>query len=93
MNDQVELSGKQLMISLFFISFFSESGSLYVAQTDLELAILLPHPPKCWNYGHGPGSFFNFFKIIANVCMNMRKCLAFNTISYQVLEESSLASI
>jgi hypothetical protein len=28
----------------------SVTGSCYVAQASLELEILLPHPPKCWDY-------------------------------------------
>jgi hypothetical protein len=27
--------------------------SCYVAQTGLELKILLSQPPKCWDYRHG----------------------------------------
>jgi hypothetical protein len=27
---------------------FFETGSLYIAQTDLEFVILLPQPPQCW---------------------------------------------
>jgi hypothetical protein len=34
--------------SLYF--WFFETGSGYVAQTALELKILLPPPPKCWDY-------------------------------------------
>jgi hypothetical protein len=39
-------------------------GTCYVAQTDLELKILLPEPPKCWDYRHVPpqqGSISNFW--------------------------------
>jgi hypothetical protein len=31
-----------------------EMGSCYVAQTALELVILLPQPPKSWDYRHAP---------------------------------------
>jgi hypothetical protein len=27
-----------------------ETGSRHVAQADLKLMILLPQPPKCWDY-------------------------------------------
>jgi hypothetical protein len=30
--------------------FFVETGSHFVAQTGLELVILLPLPLKCWDY-------------------------------------------
>jgi hypothetical protein len=29
---------------------FLDTRSHYVAQTDLELTILLPQPPECWDY-------------------------------------------
>jgi hypothetical protein len=31
-----------------------ETTSLYVAQAGLELMILLPQAPKCWDYTHVP---------------------------------------
>ena len=34
----------------FSFFFFFETGSLYVAQADLELSILLPQLPKCWDF-------------------------------------------
>jgi hypothetical protein len=34
----------QLVLALFF-----ETGSHYVAQAGLELSILLPQPPECWD--------------------------------------------
>jgi hypothetical protein len=33
-----------------FESFITNTGSHYVAQAGLELVILLPQPPKCWDY-------------------------------------------
>jgi hypothetical protein len=33
-------------------SFFSERKSHYVAQVGLELIILLPQPPKSWDYSY-----------------------------------------
>jgi hypothetical protein len=30
--------------------FFFDTGSYFVAQAGLELTILLPLPPECWNY-------------------------------------------
>jgi hypothetical protein len=32
------------------LDYFFETGSHYVAQASLELKILLPHPPECWDY-------------------------------------------
>jgi hypothetical protein len=32
--------------------FFLETESLHIAQAGLEHTILLPQPPKCWNYGY-----------------------------------------
>jgi hypothetical protein len=33
----------------------------YVVQVDLELSILLPQPPKCWNYRHYAWLVDSFF--------------------------------
>jgi hypothetical protein len=43
---------KQGSVSFSFL--FSETGSHYVAQAGLELTILLPQHPKCWDYRHAP---------------------------------------
>jgi hypothetical protein len=32
----------------------SEIGLCYAAQAGLELVILLPPPPKCWDYKYAP---------------------------------------
>jgi hypothetical protein len=34
--------------------FFLNTGSCFVAQADLEFIVLLPQPPKGWNYRHMP---------------------------------------
>jgi hypothetical protein len=34
------------------ILFFGDMISLYIAQVDVELKILLPLPPGGWDYGH-----------------------------------------
>jgi hypothetical protein len=39
-----------LLIFCLVLFCFAVTGSHYVAQTALELAILLPQPPKCWDY-------------------------------------------
>jgi hypothetical protein len=38
--------------AVLFLS--SETGSHYVAQAGLELMILLPQTPECWDYSHMP---------------------------------------
>jgi hypothetical protein len=38
----------------FFPSSFFETGSRYVAQAGLELLIILPQSPACWDYGRIP---------------------------------------
>jgi hypothetical protein len=43
---------------------FLETGSLYIAQAGLELMILLPHPAKCWDYGHAPPCLAFFLVIV-----------------------------
>jgi hypothetical protein len=40
---------ESLLASFFFLIF--ETRSHYTAQICLELEILLPLPPKCWDYG------------------------------------------
>jgi hypothetical protein len=37
-------------VQIFFFLRIVETGSLYVVQGGLELAILLPQPPECWDY-------------------------------------------
>jgi hypothetical protein len=40
-----------VLVFLFvFLSLFFEKCSHCVAQTDLELTILLPQPMECWDY-------------------------------------------
>lgn len=38
---------------LYYLTFFFETRS-HVAQADLELLILLPPPPECWDYSVPP---------------------------------------
>ncbi|EHB07938.1 hypothetical protein GW7_16975, partial [Heterocephalus glaber] len=39
----------------WFLFFVFETGSHYVVQAGLKLTvILLPQPPKCWDYRHSP---------------------------------------
>jgi hypothetical protein len=41
---------------------FQVGSGTHVAQTGLELEILLPQPPECWDYRYvPPGSFTLFF--------------------------------
>jgi hypothetical protein len=42
----------QQFLLLFFFTF--ESGSHSEAQAALEIVILLPQPPECWDYGVNP---------------------------------------
>jgi hypothetical protein len=39
---------------MFKIIYLFETGSHYIAQAGLELSILLPQPPECWDYRHVP---------------------------------------
>lgn len=39
-----------VLVLLMFHFVFFETESHYVAKTGLELTIVLPQPPKCWNY-------------------------------------------
>jgi hypothetical protein len=50
--DMVERKKDLPLASTRFV--FLEAGSHYVTQTSLELMILLPQPPKCWDYRHAP---------------------------------------
>jgi hypothetical protein len=45
-----------VVVFFFFLPFvtFLETGFHYVAQASLKLSILLPLPPKCWDYRHIP---------------------------------------
>jgi hypothetical protein len=38
----------------FSVSASTKTGSPYVAQAGLQLAVLLPQPPKFWDYRHVP---------------------------------------
>jgi hypothetical protein len=51
----------QLMLSKLYsytnyisIKVFFETGSHYVSQAGLELTVLLPQPPECWDYRCAP---------------------------------------
>jgi hypothetical protein len=39
-----------ILNQLFFLIYFFETGSHYVAQADLKFTILLPQSPQCWDY-------------------------------------------
>jgi hypothetical protein len=39
-------------LSFFFFFLYGEIDKRYVVQAGLELVILLPQPPKCWDYRH-----------------------------------------
>jgi hypothetical protein len=43
-------------VGLFFSCFLFQIGSDFLAQTDHELAILLPLHPKCWDHRYAPPS-------------------------------------
>jgi hypothetical protein len=60
---------------------FFEIGSCHVAQADLELAILLPQPPKYWDYRcdslHlAEGHFIKF----TETCCNSPMCSVWTTV-------------
>jgi hypothetical protein len=42
------------LVGCFLGSGGDGAGSQYVAQTGLQLAILLPQPPECWDYRRAP---------------------------------------
>jgi hypothetical protein len=51
----------QKNVSIFFFFFFFKIGSRYVAVAGLELMILLPQPPECWDYRCVPLSPLHLF--------------------------------
>jgi hypothetical protein len=44
------------LLPAFIYLFIFETGSLYGTQAGLELSILLPQPPKCWDNRCEPAS-------------------------------------
>jgi hypothetical protein len=57
---------RQITLSFFFFFFFFfETGYCFVAQVRLSVSILLPQPPKWWNYGRVPVARPSFLKFLA----------------------------
>lgn len=50
--DPTKLQETVLILLMFRFAFF-ETEPHYVAKTGLELTVILPQPPKCWNYWVG----------------------------------------
>jgi hypothetical protein len=51
---QKAMQGSPQCMLLLVVWFFFETMFCYVAQAGLEVRILLPQPPKCWDYGCVP---------------------------------------
>jgi hypothetical protein len=49
--------------------FLRQGLTHYVVQADLELMILLPQPPKCWDYSCVPQHILAIFKCAVQ-CIN-----------------------
>jgi hypothetical protein len=45
----------------FLFFYFVETGSPYVAHAGLNLVILLPQPPECWDYRRSPPYLASLF--------------------------------
>jgi hypothetical protein len=52
----------------FSLFFFFEIGAYYVAQAGLKLLILLPQPPKCWDYRCNPRDFCSVAQAGLELC-------------------------
>jgi hypothetical protein len=48
----------------FVFGVFFETGSHYVPQAGLELMILLPQPPQCWDYRDILSGFTKFHQVL-----------------------------
>jgi hypothetical protein len=55
-------------IFLFTYFCFFETGSHYVAETGLDLMILLPPPPKCWDYKCVPSHPASLKSLLRFIC-------------------------
>jgi hypothetical protein len=55
-----------LFLLVFFFFFFLRPGSRfhYIAQARLKLVVLLPQPPKCWDYSIVSPILFYFLSAV-----------------------------
>jgi hypothetical protein len=49
--------------------FFSETSSPWVAQAGLEVKILLPQIPECWDYRHVPPYLVEMFLVVRGIIL------------------------
>jgi hypothetical protein len=76
-----------LQVSLFGDKIVSQCspcwpGILYIAQAGLELMILLPPPPKCWDYRCTPPHPDTFLSIDSEVASNVSTAFLWQTSTY-----------